>query len=84
MAVVVEALFKAHALSGSLRASERLYRGMTFSVLRMPLLWMDSTSMGEMLKRFTVDNLLVDNDLLETLTESAGSFVKLALIIFVG
>lgn len=45
MAVVLEMLFNLHTFSGSLRASDSMFQEMATRVLRMPLLWLDTTSM---------------------------------------
>jgi hypothetical protein len=52
--------------------------------MRMPILWLDTTPMGEMLKVFTVDITLVDNMLLVTMSEFVDCFVKLMTVVGVG
>ena len=50
----------------------------------MPLLWVDTTSMGEMLKRFTVDTQMVDDQLLIAVSDFAEQFVKVLTVVAVG
>lgn len=83
-AVILEFLFNMHMITGSLRASETLFRKMTANVIRMPLLWLDNTPIGEILKRFSGDIRLVDDLLLEALSEFANSIVKLILVGCIG
>jgi len=81
---VVDVFYHLHVSSGSLRASEVLFRGMTSRVLRMPLLWIDNTPLGDMLKRFTVNIRLVDDSLLSTLSEVVTFGLRLVIIVTVG
>ncbi|KAJ5087568.1 hypothetical protein N7456_011184 [Penicillium angulare] len=83
-AVLLEILFNAHAFAGSMRASTALFRKMTSNVLRMPLLWLDNTSMGEMLKRFNADTRQVDDLLLEAMSEFVNCMVKFSIVLAVG
>ena len=48
---------------GALRASRNVFREMTFSVLRTPLRWLDTTPTGRILNRFTADFQNVDSQL---------------------
>lgn len=82
--VIWELLFNLHAFSGSVRASKTVFSKMTFHVLRMPLLWLDTISVGSMLKNFTVDTRMVDDKLLITLSEFADCMVKMIVIVTVG
>jgi ABC-type multidrug transport system fused ATPase/permease subunit len=84
MAMGVQALFNRHTFSGSLRASKVLFRDITSRVIRMPLLWVDTTSMGEMLKRFTVDTQMVADQLLIAVSDFAEQFVKVLTVVAVG
>jgi ABC-type multidrug transport system fused ATPase/permease subunit len=84
LAIIAESLFKMHATSGSMRASENLFREMTFRVLRMPLIWLDTTPTGTMLKRFTSDTRMVDDSVFDTISEFANCFVKLGIVISIG
>ncbi|KAJ5784827.1 uncharacterized protein N7503_010039 [Penicillium pulvis] len=83
-AVVMEFLFNLHMYSGSLRASKALFRKMTAKVIRMPLLWLDTTPVGELLKRFNPDMRMVDDFLLESVSETSDSLVKLMIVLCVG
>ncbi|OKL62783.1 hypothetical protein UA08_01523 [Talaromyces atroroseus] len=84
LATLSESLFKMHAASGSMRASESLFREMTFRVLRMPLVWLDATPTGTMLKRFTSDTRMVDDSVFDTISEFAYCLVKLGIVIGIG
>ncbi|KAJ5928883.1 hypothetical protein N7466_007839 [Penicillium verhagenii] len=83
-AVVLEFLSNMHIFSGSLRASETLFRAMTVNVIRMPLIWFDNTPLGGILKRFSVDIRLVDDFLLHTMSEFANCLVKLVIVGYIG
>ena len=84
LAITLESLFNLHTFSGSVRASKTLFREITFSVIRMPILWLDTTPIGEMLKGFTVDTRLVDDLVFVTMSEFADCFVKLMIVVGVG
>jgi ABC-type multidrug transport system fused ATPase/permease subunit len=84
LAVVLEYLFHLHASSGSIRASEILFRQMTARVIRMPILWLDTTPIGEMLRLYTLDMRYVDYHVLESLSEFADFLVTVLTIIGVG
>jgi ABC-type multidrug transport system fused ATPase/permease subunit len=84
LAIILESIFNLHNFSGSIRASKTLFREITFRVIRMPLLWIDSTPIGEMLKRFTADTRIVDDLVLVTVSEFADCLVKLKIVIGVG
>lgn len=83
-AIILEFLLNMHIFSGSLRASETLFRAMTANVIRMPLLWLDTTPLGGILKRFSTDTRQVDDFLLETMSEFANSLVKLVIVGCIG
>ncbi|KAJ5671236.1 hypothetical protein N7507_000363 [Penicillium longicatenatum] len=83
-AIVMEFLFNLHMYSGSLRASKALFQKMTAKVIRMPLIWLDNTPVGELLKRFHPDMRMVDDFLLESVSETSDSIVKLMIVSFVG
>jgi hypothetical protein len=84
LAVILQLAFNLHASSGSHRASLFLFHEMTFRVIRMPLLWLDTTPFGTMLKGFTVDTRLVDDQTLSTVSEFAQHLVTLMTIVGVG
>ncbi|KAJ5152555.1 uncharacterized protein N7482_009033 [Penicillium canariense] len=79
-AVMLEFLLNMHIFSGSLRASQILFRTMTANIIRMPLLWLDNTPIGGILRRFTVETRQIDDNLLQTLSEFANCLVKLAIV----
>ncbi|KAJ5549172.1 hypothetical protein N7513_006406 [Penicillium frequentans] len=83
-AVILEFLVNLHMFSGSLRASETLFRTMTRNVIRMPLLWLDNTPIGPILKRFSGDIRMVDDLLLEAMSEFANCIVKLIIVVYIG
>lgn len=83
-AIILEFLLNMHIFSGSLRASERLFRTMTANVIRMPLLWLDTTPLGGILKRFSADARQVDDFLLEIMSEFANCLVKLIIVGCIG
>lgn len=84
MTIFVEILVNRHTHSGSMRASGTLFREMTYRILRMPLLWLDTTPTGEILKRFGADTRMVDDSVLATISEFADCFVKLVIVIGIG
>ncbi|OGM47565.1 hypothetical protein ABOM_004175 [Aspergillus bombycis] len=84
MTITWDLLFNLHTFSGSVRASEALFREMTSRVIRMPLLWLDTTSIGGILKNFTADARMVDDSLLTTLSEFADCIVKMMVIAVIG
>ncbi|KAI9752146.1 MAG: hypothetical protein M4579_005746 [Chaenotheca gracillima] len=47
-------------LTGSLRASRRLFEGLTEAVLHAPLRWLDTVPTGRILNRFTADFNVID------------------------
>lgn len=83
-AIVMEFLFNLHMYSGSLRASKALFSKMTAKVIRMPLIWLDNTPVGELLKRFNPDMRMVDDFLLESVSETSDSIVKLLIVLCIG
>ncbi|KAJ5633754.1 P-loop containing nucleoside triphosphate hydrolase protein [Penicillium herquei] len=84
LAVILECAFNVHTFSGSLRASQTLFRRMTNNVLRMPLLWLDNTPMGDMLKRFSADTRQVDDQLLQAVSEFVNCLIKLTIVLAIG
>lgn len=84
LSVILEYLFNLHALLASLRASTILFRAMTFKVLRMPLLWLDTNPIGDMLKRFTADTKFVDDSVLDAISQFTDCLVKMVIVVGVG
>ncbi|OOF92438.1 hypothetical protein ASPCADRAFT_175343 [Aspergillus carbonarius ITEM 5010] len=84
LTVLLQFLSNLHTFAGSLRASKSLFREVTSRVLRMPLLWLDNTPIGEILRRFTVDTKHVDDQVLDTMSDFADNFVQMAVIACIG
>ncbi|KAJ3485575.1 hypothetical protein NLG97_g6785 [Lecanicillium saksenae] len=84
ISVVCMAVTSVHRSRGIIRSSNILFRKMTFNVLRMPLIWVDTTSFGEMIKTFTVDSRMVDDFVLSAIATVAGNLFKLTTIICIG
>lgn len=82
--VIWEFFFSVHTFQGSIRASKAVFSEMTFHALRMPLLWLDTASVGSMLKNFTADTRMVDDNLLAILSEFADCMVRMIAIVTVG
>ena len=51
LAITLEAIFNIYTFSGSVRASKTLFREMTYKVIRMPILWLDTTPIGSLPSR---------------------------------
>ncbi|KAK4690898.1 hypothetical protein P7C71_g5992, partial [Lecanoromycetidae sp. Uapishka_2] len=47
----------------AIRASKKLFEGLTYAVLRAPLRWLDITPVGRILNRFTADFAAIDSRL---------------------
>ncbi|KAH8807261.1 ABC multidrug transporter [Xylogone sp. PMI_703] len=82
--IILESLFNVHTFSGSMRASKVLFRKMVSRVIRTPLRWLDTTAIGEMLKRFTSDTRILDDSILVTLSEFLDCLIQLIIVIGVG
>ncbi|KAF9891097.1 hypothetical protein FE257_005032 [Aspergillus nanangensis] len=67
---------------GSLRASKALFERFTDSILRAPLLFLDTTPAGRILNRFTADFSTVDSDLAMNLSWLLHSTVLVLGVIF--
>ena len=65
---------------GGIKASDRLYRQMTRSVLRSPLLWIDTTPVGQILNRFTSDVQTLDATLVHNVGYLIECILKLGII----
>jgi ABC-type multidrug transport system fused ATPase/permease subunit len=70
--------------TGSLRASRKLFEGLTFTVLRTPLRWVDTVPLGRILNRFTADFNVVDSRLAFDMSFTAGNALQLVGIIVAG
>ena len=84
LSIALQTIFSLHAFYGSIRASETLFRQVTSKILRMPLLWLDTTPLGEMLKAVTIDIKQVDEAILAHMTDFANCFVSLCVVVGVG
>ena len=84
LAIILEFLFNLHTFSGSIRASKTLFREITFKVIRMPIFWLDTIPIGQLLKGFTADMKILDDLVLEILSEFADYFIKLMIVVGVG
>lgn len=62
---------------GSLGASRKIFRNMTYSVLRTPLRWLDTVPTGRILNRFTADFQLLDSQLSLNIAYIAGTLLDL-------
>lgn len=82
--VAIVAVQGTHRNAGIIRASNALFRRMTFKVLRMPLLWLDTASFGEIIKTFTVDIRRMDDRVLNTVDTITENWVQLVTILCVG
>ncbi|KAH8802929.1 hypothetical protein F5884DRAFT_887734 [Xylogone sp. PMI_703] len=80
VAITLKFLFNVHAFSSTVRGTKTLFREITFIILRMPLQWLGSNPIREMLKKFTIDITRVD-EVLVSMSEFADCFVRLMIII---
>ncbi|RAL02325.1 P-loop containing nucleoside triphosphate hydrolase protein [Aspergillus ibericus CBS 121593] len=84
LTVLLQFLVNLYTFAGSLRASKSLLREVTSRVLRMPLLWLDNTPIGEILRRLTVDAKHVDDQVLVTMSDFADNFVQMMVVGCIG
>jgi ABC-type multidrug transport system fused ATPase/permease subunit len=63
ISVFVDAIRYLTLFLGALRGSRRIFKEMTYSVLRTPLRWLDTVPTGRILNRFTADFQNVDSQL---------------------
>ncbi|PMD48915.1 hypothetical protein L207DRAFT_505926 [Hyaloscypha variabilis F] len=61
---------------GSLRASRKVFREMTYRVLHTPLRWLDTEPTGRILNRFTADFQLMDSQLSSDFAQNCASLVQ--------
>ncbi|OAR00883.1 hypothetical protein LLEC1_07344 [Akanthomyces lecanii] len=74
-----------HAMAvqgASQRASEALFQRTMQAVLRSPLRWIDSTSMGKLLQSLALDMSLIDHRVAAGLTDLLRIAMQLALVVF--
>jgi ABC-type multidrug transport system fused ATPase/permease subunit len=67
---------------GSLRASRKVFRQLTYRVLRTPLRWLDTVPTGRILNRFTADFQAVDSQLSSNFAQVAASLLSIFGILF--
>lgn len=84
LTIALEFLLNLYTFEGSIRASKNLFNRLTFKVLRMPMLWLDNTPIGSLIKAFTVDTKMLDDMVLQTLSEFLDVVVRLATITAIG
>jgi ABC-type multidrug transport system fused ATPase/permease subunit len=69
---------------GSLKASKLLFEGLTFTILRTPLRWVDTTPTGRILNRFIADFNVIDSRLALDMGFAATSALQLVGVIIAG
>jgi ABC-type multidrug transport system fused ATPase/permease subunit len=62
---------------GSLRASRKVSRELTYKVLRTPLRWLDTVPTGRILNRFTADFQALDSQLSSNFAQVASAFLSI-------
>jgi ABC-type multidrug transport system fused ATPase/permease subunit len=67
---------------GSLRASRKVFRELTYRVLRTPLRWLDTVPTGRILNRFTADFQALDSQLSSNFAQVASAFLSIFGILF--
>ncbi|KAL4938914.1 P-loop containing nucleoside triphosphate hydrolase protein [Aspergillus oleicola] len=72
------------ALSAALRASQRLFRKMLFTVLQAPLQWHDSVRLGDILSRFSADTNVLDMRVGDDLRATLEYSMDVALAVIAG
>ncbi|KAK4451704.1 P-loop containing nucleoside triphosphate hydrolase protein [Podospora aff. communis PSN243] len=65
---------------GSIKASRRLFAKLNFTILRMPIRWLDTVPVGRILNRYTADFNTIDSQLANSLSFGAGSFLGLIAV----
>ena len=84
ISIVLESLLNLYTSSGSIQASKTLFHQVTSRVIRQPILWLDTTPIGEVLRVFTVQMRMVDDNVLATMSAFADCLVKLMTVVGVG
>jgi len=69
---------------GSIRASRRLFAKLNFTILRMPIRWLDTVPVGRILNRYTADFNIIDSQLANSLSFGAGSLLSLIAVNIAG
>ena len=73
-----------YIFTGSIRASRTIFESLTFSVLRMPLRWIDTVPTGRILNRFTADFSVVDSRLAHDVAQTAASSFSVIGVVVAG
>ncbi|KAF8846826.1 P-loop containing nucleoside triphosphate hydrolase protein [Acephala macrosclerotiorum] len=69
---------------GSIRASKKLFEGLSFTILRTPLRWIDTVPLGRVLNRLTADFDVVDSSLADDIAFGASNVFELIGAIVAG
>ena len=70
--------------TGSIRASRIVFQDLAFTILRMPLRWIDTVPLGRILNRFTADFSTIDSRLAHDLANTASSAFQVAGTVVAG
>lgn len=81
LSVVISAVRYYIVYRGALTASRSVFQEMTYSVLRTPLRWLDTTPTGRILNRFTSDFQNLDSQLSTNFAYVAGNVLEMAGIL---
>ena len=73
-----------YIFTGSIRASRTVFESLTFSVLRMPLRWIDTVPIGRILNRFTADFSIIDSRLAHDVAQTAASSFSVIGVVVAG
>lgn len=84
LVIITTSLSKLQTDATALHAARVLFRQMIFTSLRMPLTWLDTTSIGEVLKNFTIDVRVVDEMALTSLALFIDSTINVLVAIIIG
>ncbi|KAK0113328.1 hypothetical protein ONS95_013584 [Cadophora gregata] len=85
VASIIVGLFRYYFIyTGSIRASRRMFDGLSFTILRTPLRWMDTVPLGRILNRFTADFNVVDSRLANDIGFGANNLFRLIGVIVAG
>lgn len=81
---ILAALKFLYIFIGSLKASKLLFEGLTFTILRTPLRWVDTTPTSRILNRFIADFNVIDSRLAMDMGFAATSALQLVGVIIAG
>jgi ABC-type multidrug transport system fused ATPase/permease subunit len=82
--LLLEILHSRHKYVGSLKASKVLFGKMTSTILHMPLAWIDTVPIGQIIDRFTRDFRRVDTSLMPALDAFIHRILGLVILFVVG